>query len=353
MSETYFLGSMTAHGFKSTFDSVIGSEDYFTYILKGGAGTGKSSLMKKIASRFENSEHVIRFRCSSDPDSLDAVVLTESGVVIVDGTAPHVYDPAVPGVCQKIINLGEYWDAQKLKANKEEIIQAIKSNKSLLNRAGRFTAAVYNVYSDTYQIGRDCLLIKKVNAFISRFKKKILAKNGHGKGATIIRQLSAITRYGHLTLIETLSDYFDVYYVNDEYYAATDLLLKSIASEAAAKGYDVICCLSQLFDNQNYEHVLIPELGIALVGSNPMTDLTHDSGKVINMHRFYDKKSIAFKKSRLKLNKITCKSLCDEIASTLDNAKIIHDDIEKYYIEAMDFDKVNQAAEQICREIQG
>lgn len=353
MSETYFLGSMTGHGFRSAFDDVIGNEDYFTYILKGGAGTGKSSLMKKVAAEFENSEHVIRYRCSSDPDSLDAVVLTESGVVIVDGTAPHVYDPVIPGVCQKIINLGEYWDTEKLKANKDQIIEAIKSNKSMMDRARRFTAAISNVYSDTYQIGRECLLIKKFNAFITRFKKKLLPKGGHGKGETAYRQLSALTRYGHITFNETLNDYFDIYYINDEYYAATDLLLKSIASEATAKGYDIICCASQLFNNQNLEHILIPELGIALIGSNPMTNLIHEKGKAINMHRFYDKKSTAFKKSRLKLNALTCKSLSNEISNTLDNAKLIHDDIEKYYIDAMDFDKVNCAAEEICRQIRG
>ena len=48
MSETYFLGSSTAQGFRTTFDNVIKDEGIFTYILKGGAGTGKSSLMKKL-----------------------------------------------------------------------------------------------------------------------------------------------------------------------------------------------------------------------------------------------------------------------------------------------------------------
>ena len=59
MSETYFLGSSTAQGFRTTFDNVIKDEGIFTYILKGGAGTGKSSLMKKAANEFENYEHVI------------------------------------------------------------------------------------------------------------------------------------------------------------------------------------------------------------------------------------------------------------------------------------------------------
>ena len=100
MSEVYFLGAMTANGFSTEFGRIMEKDGVFTYILKGAAGTGKSSLMKKIAQHFENTQHIRRFYCSSDPDSLDAVYLDGSQTAIVDGTAPHVFDPIVPGVDQ-------------------------------------------------------------------------------------------------------------------------------------------------------------------------------------------------------------------------------------------------------------
>ena len=49
MSEKYFLGAMTQNGFSTEFGKIMADKEYFTFILKGGAGTGKSSLMKKIA----------------------------------------------------------------------------------------------------------------------------------------------------------------------------------------------------------------------------------------------------------------------------------------------------------------
>ena len=110
MSEKYFLGAMTQNGFSTEFGKIMADKEYFTFILKGGAGTGKSSLMKKIAAEFEPTEDVTRFYCSSDPASLDAIVLHTSKAIICDGTAPHVMECSYPGVCQKIINLGEYWD---------------------------------------------------------------------------------------------------------------------------------------------------------------------------------------------------------------------------------------------------
>lgn len=351
MSETYFLGSATAQEFQTTFDSIIKDEGMYTYILKGGAGTGKSSLMKKVANKFENDEHVIRYHCSSDPDSLDAVVLTESGVTIVDGTSPHVFDPIIPGVSQKIVNLGDYWDSEKLKENKDSIINAINANKSALDRARRFTSALTNIFADTYHIGSDSMLHKKAESFIGRFKKKLLPKKGSGTGKRNLFQLSALTRYGYLTYTETLEDYYDIYYLKDDYFAASDFILKSVAEEAAARAFDVICCPCQLLNCESYEHLLIPELGIAIISSNPMTNIPLDNGKIINAARFYDKKTIAQKKVRLKLNKTTCANLCKETADTLDNAKLIHDEIEKYYINAMNFDKINEVTESIISEI--
>jgi len=89
MSEKYFLGAMTQNGFSTEFGKIMADKEYFTFILKGGAGTGKSSLMKKIAAEFEPTEDVTRFYCSSDPASLDAIVLHTSKAIICDGTAPR------------------------------------------------------------------------------------------------------------------------------------------------------------------------------------------------------------------------------------------------------------------------
>ena len=87
----YFLGANSPSGFYSLYDQLISPEEArAVYILKGGPGCGKSTLMRKIAARAEESgletEYIL---CSGDPDSLDAVLLPELGVALVDGTAPQ------------------------------------------------------------------------------------------------------------------------------------------------------------------------------------------------------------------------------------------------------------------------
>ena len=61
MSEKYFLGAMTQNGFSTEFGKIMADKEYFTFILKGGAGTGKSSLMKKIAAEFEPTEDAVSY----------------------------------------------------------------------------------------------------------------------------------------------------------------------------------------------------------------------------------------------------------------------------------------------------
>ena len=196
MSETYFLGAVSGGVFRTEFGRTLSDTSCFTYILKGGAGTGKSTLMKRIADHFENSCHIIRYRCSSDPDSLDAVVIPELRSAVCDGTSPHVFEPAYPGVCQKYIDLGRFWDGDILAASKDEIIDAADHNRSLLARAGRFTQAASDICTDTFHIGTDCLLTEKLDAFAGRFSKKLFGRSSGSSGEKMLRRLTALTAQG-------------------------------------------------------------------------------------------------------------------------------------------------------------
>ena len=85
----YFTCANSSQGFVNYFPSTLDQMEKI-YILKGGPGTGKSTLMKKIGNHFlsrgQNVEHIY---CSSDAASLDGVVLCGSKTAVVDGTAPH------------------------------------------------------------------------------------------------------------------------------------------------------------------------------------------------------------------------------------------------------------------------
>ncbi|WP_425446644.1 ATPase [Dethiothermospora halolimnae] len=86
-----FPGGNTSKGFYSYYDNIIEKDANRIFILKGGPGTGKSSLMKSIGKEMLNKGYDIEYHhCSSDNGSIDGVVVPKLKVAMIDGTAPHV-----------------------------------------------------------------------------------------------------------------------------------------------------------------------------------------------------------------------------------------------------------------------
>lgn len=76
----FFLGANTPQGFVSRFDQLADpAGGWREFVIKGGPGTGKSTLMKRVAAAAEGRcEQIELIHCSSDADSLDGSSCTTS-----------------------------------------------------------------------------------------------------------------------------------------------------------------------------------------------------------------------------------------------------------------------------------
>ena len=109
MTQTYFLGANSQEGFASLYRFFPGEPDAFLHIIKGGPGTGKSGFMRRIGQAAEEQGLDVHYvLCSGDPDSLDGVYIPAMRLAWVDGTAPHVAEPASFGVDSDYVNLGAF-----------------------------------------------------------------------------------------------------------------------------------------------------------------------------------------------------------------------------------------------------
>ncbi len=343
--QEYFLGGSSPSGFRTHFGETIADTAYRTYIIKGGPGTGKSSLMKRLAEAFPDGDKEL-YHCSSDPDSLDAVLFKERKVILVDGTAPHTFDPQYPGAVQQILDLGACWDASALRKNKEEIISVTEEYLRRHASCRRFITALAAVVDDTRHIGRLALNGEKLDGFTARLSAKTLPKksrvgggNGGDAGKISYKQMSALTPYGYMTY---LPKDCTVYLLNDEFYFGSDAFLRRFADIAAAKGYDAevsVCCLHSA---ESFEHLVIPELKLAFMTANPINELAVEEKQPINFRRFYDKNAVREKKNRLRFNASAAEELRDEAVKSLVLARAEHDRLEEFYIAAVDFDSVNR-----------
>lgn len=344
----YFLGGTSPTGFKTRFGDTVYDTDYRTYIIKGGPGTGKSSLMKRLANSFPDSEKEFYY-CSSDPDSLDAVVFAENGVVFVDGTAPHTFEAEYPGAVQQLVDLGACWDAKLLQNSKSEIISATADYLHHHGICRRYVTALSAVTEDTMQIGELALNDEKLESFTARFAKKIFPKKQESEeGRIIYRQLSALTPKGYQTNIP--QDY-SIYLLNDNLYYGSEKFLRRITEIALSKGYDVCVSLITILNGSRFEHVFIPELKILFLTATPVNEISVAEKQPINFRRFYDKNIVRQRKMRIKFNEGAIKEFRDEAVNALVNAKLEHDKLEAYYIKSVDFDKVNAVAEELEDEL--
>ena len=139
---TYFLGANSAQGFYSCYDSFCPPEDgNFLWVIKGGPGCGKSSFMRKLGQNAEGKGYCVEYVvCSGDPDSLDGIYIPDLKLGYVDGTAPHVQEPAYPAVRGAYLNLGEFYDTDALAEKADAIIAVQKQYRGYYREAYRLLA---------------------------------------------------------------------------------------------------------------------------------------------------------------------------------------------------------------------
>ena len=85
--------------------------------------------------------------------------------------------------------------------------------------------------------------------------------------------------------------------------------------------------------------------------SNKFHKLDLEAFRTIHTQRFTDKEKLSEKKQRLNFNRKAAKELLGEASKLITDAKDIHDQLEKYYVDAMDFDALSQRSEAIIRKI--
>ncbi|MBT2216075.1 hypothetical protein KK120_09605 [Virgibacillus dakarensis] len=99
------FGTNTSDGVVNVVPEIIQGVNN-VYFIKGRAGTGKSTFMKKIANACtEHGLDIELYHCSFDPNSIDMVLVRDLDFCIFDSTDPHEFFPKKDG--DRIIDLYE------------------------------------------------------------------------------------------------------------------------------------------------------------------------------------------------------------------------------------------------------
>ncbi len=345
-----FLGANTKAGFVSFFaNSYDADEGWRAYIIKGGPGTGKSSMMKQLAAFFaEKGERVELCPCSSDPDSLDAVIFHNSKTVIMDGTAPHTVDPAFPGACEKIINLCDCWQDEAFGGKRKNIIKLTRENKSLHAHASRYITAAGTLCEQNRKIAEGFIDEQKIKRVAKKTCRKMFKEGGAAREEK--RFLSGITPKGLIFLRHSIAPYYKtVIALEDSLGAVAKVFFSEVRKQCLSMGKKIITCYNTV-NPEMIDHILLPEDSVAFCIENRHT---HPEGITRRIHarRFTDMVALSSKRQTLNFNRRAAEELLREAIRLIAEAKRTHDLLEEYYIAAMDFAKVGEITARIAGEI--
>ena len=345
----FFLGANTPQGFVSRFDQLADPKDgWREFVIKGGPGAGKSTLMKKAyLEAAAHCKHAELIHCSSDVDSLDGVILHDIKTAIADGTSPHVIEPKYPGAFEQLIDLSNCWDAHQLFEDRESIMCLSAKISKCHEHACRFMGAAQSLLSDTYRIALDATETQKVAKAASRISQAEFKGGKNRRGKESVRFLSAVCNNGIRLFDETAKALCDrIYLIEDSYGASSRLLLSVLRSDALEAGFDIYTCYSPLAPFEKIEHLFIPQLKLGFMITDDFLKPDIAPWKIIRSRRFTDRESLKKTKKRIAFNKKASVQMLEQAGGLIREAKGIHDQLESYYIRAMDFQKVDQVCAQ-------
>lgn len=347
-SPIYFLASNSADGFVNGFGSAYDpKKGWKAYLIKGGPGTGKSSFMKKVATYFcHRGETAEIVPCSSDPDSLDAVVLPDRKTIILDATAPHVIDPVYPGVCEEILDFGQFWDTPLIEEHREEIIALTDNNKALHRRASRILSAIGQLKRNEMKISLLATDIDKIFDYAVRLASRYI-KPQKGEAGEKVIYLSAVTPKGAVFYGDTIDKLCsEKVIILDEYGTVSNMIFSCVRDYALRNGVQIITVKNNILPGEQIDHMLIPSLSLAFCSSRSDMEINGDGVRKIHATRFMDREILREGRSRILFGRRLTKELLGGAVSTLKEAKEVHDRLESYYIKAMDFNYLNE----FCRK---
>lgn len=337
-----FISANGAHGFYSLYGDVFDCARFDRiFILAGGPGTGKSTLLSRVLAR-ARAEGVTHeaILCSSDPHSLDGVILEKEGrrVGILDGTPPHGRIPSAPGVTETLCDLGAFWEEGKLEGERNRILALTERKRHAYGCAYALLSALGGVEQEE----RLCHLPHFDRARAEKqIRHKMASLRMHGEGKR--RFLRAFSVLGEVTLPFAADAVQNLLLVSGDR-ASASLYLSLFADKVASAGLAHTRYLSPVSPEET-DALYLPENGTLLIYEGLATSLPL-KGRRIVADRFVASGAVDGRK-----NTHLCRALTEGVTAHLSEAGAAHAELERVFGGAMDFARLDGYTEEVVRAV--
>ena len=366
----YFAGAFSGNGFKNYLtDAISGMKQI--YIIKGTPGSGKSTLMKKIAHASEENGYEVEYiHCSSDVSSLDGVVVPSLSLAIVDGTSPHVMEAMYPLAVETIINTGDYISHSEIEKHAGEIIRLTDKKKELFSNSEKLLRSAYELKKLEYSITQKCYNSKK--GF--NFCKNVIAKEEKLQKASMeqwekphstTNSFDINSKNSHLTKrsffafgkdgISTLNPYptAKIFSIESSF---APFILGTLSVLALEYGIHAVFAPHPIDISQTamiylpFSDTVFINSTLLKVGIN-QKNFTQKNIVYLAKNRFETENKLKANKEKLSFLRKTEKLILGEAKSYLEDAMENHKNLERIYVSALNKDALNCLAQSLILSI--
>lgn len=346
MQNTYFLGGASPDGFETDFWNEQRSS--YGFLLKGGPGTGKSTLMKRIAAAFPD-ERVSVYHCASDPHSLDAVVLEQRGVFAADATAPHEAGTPLPAVTGSLIDLAAGISRKAMQPSAETVRALYAANQAAHQQARKGFAGIAALEEQIILAGERAFLEGKLRHYAEGLAGRILPKKSGLSGRLLYRQRIAVTPEGRTAF---LPEEFDLIVLDDPARTASVVLLKLLAEAAVERGLTAELTRSLTRRDRAAVMLVLPEQRLVLADADALPpDAETVPVSAVHLRRFYDGELLRQHRALMRFCAKSAAAAEVQTAALLRDALRIHDELESHYIRALDTAQLDRTADALIAQI--
>ena len=283
-----------------------------------------------------------------DSLALDGVLLPEIGAAFVDGQLPHLVEAKYPSALESYINLGEFYDTDQIRIQRDRIIRQYDRIHLGMNAARRYIQSASQLSDNIFDAVLSGVELERIEKRAKGIIKREIPKrkNEKCKGKLKRRFLSAITPQGIQCLYETVSAQCGRVYELDDSYGLSHFLLAPVKEAALEAGFDVTACFCPLKPDTKLDHLLIPELKLGFVTKNNSLCYEGTPYRRIRLDSYVQNDAAKQYSEKLRADKREMEILLRDAVAELKAASLKKEALEQLYQPYMDVDALLRCADE-------
>ena len=351
----FYAGGNTAHGFTSLMDSSLQGLDRL-FILQGAPGTGKSELIRTIGDHMASTGHDIWFiHSASDNGSLDGMIVPRLKVGMIVGTAPYVIESIrLPEADLKYIDLGEGCDANQLSIQQIEIDNLNEQISQAYQHAYAGYAEALRIHDEWETLYIANMDFQAADELTKEYIDTLYGERKLDKESRVDhRFLGAATPKGAVDCVPNLTAGLKRYLIKGRPGSGKSTMLKKLATAAIERGFDVEIYHCG-FDPNSLDMIIVRDLEFAIFDSTAPHEYFPEraTDEIVDMYTRCIKAGTDEEHAdAITLIKERYTAQMKQSNQYLAEMKSLQDELEKIYIQSMDFSLVDRLKDGIQQEI--